>query len=85
VLLAEGGAPTTFQYRRIEPNYDRYWMPDSDAVVYLDPYEALLWFQSRGDECLNCPATTSDQLLMGLQPLVIRVNKSPAEAIAKTR
>lgn len=85
VLLTEGGAPTTFQYRRIEPNYDHYWMPDSDAVVYLDPYEALLWFQSRGDECLNCPATTSDQLLMGLQPLVIRVNKSPAEAIAKTR
>lgn len=85
VLLAEGGAPTTFHYRRIEPNYGRYWMPDSDAVVYLDPYEALLWFRSRGDECLNCPKSAGDQLLMGLQPLVIRVNKTPGEAIAKTR
>lgn len=85
VLLAEAGAPTTFHYRRIEPNYGRYWMPDSDAVVYLDPYEALLWFRSRGDECLNCPKSAGDQLLMGLQPLVIRVNKTPGEAIAKTR
>lgn len=85
VILADGGTPTTFHYRRIEPNYDRYWMPDSDAVVYLDPYEALLWFRSRGDECLNCPESTGDQILMGLQPLVIRVNKTPAEAIAKSR
>ncbi len=81
VLLAEGDGPTTFQYRRIEPNYDHYWMPDSDAVVYLDPHEALLWFRSRGDECLNCPQSTGDQLLMGLQPLVIRVNKSPVDAV----
>ena len=38
ILLVDQGAPTTFHYRRIEPNYDHYWMPDSDAVVYLDPY-----------------------------------------------
>jgi hypothetical protein len=83
--LADGGGPTTFHYRRIEPNYDHYWMPDSDAVVYLDPYEALAWFLSRGDECLNCPKSAGDRLLMGLQPLVIRVNKTPNEAIGRAR
>ncbi len=72
---ASGGGPSTFRYRRIEPSYDTYWAPDGDAVASLDPYEALLWHTTRGDECLNCSATFSEQIKMGLQALVIRVNK----------
>lgn len=84
-LLALGGdGPTEFQYRRVEANYDHYWMPDSDAGVSLDPHEAMLWYESRGDECLNCPSTTNDRILMGLQPLVIRVNKEAPTALAES-
>lgn len=46
--------PTAFHYRRLTPNYEHYWVPDADAVNSMDPYEAVLWFQSRGDQCLNC-------------------------------
>jgi ubiquinone/menaquinone biosynthesis C-methylase UbiE len=81
-LVVDSG-PTTFRYNRIRPNYDRYWMPDSDAVVTLDPYEAMQWFTSRGDSCLSCPKETSDQLLMGLPTLVIQVNKKQPAEIAK--
>jgi len=69
--------PTEFRYRRLEANYDEYWVPDSDATVSLDPHEAMLWHESRGDECLNCPSDLSGQLQIGFQPLVIRVNKPP--------
>ena len=82
-LMVGGGSPTTFRYNRIQPNYEHYWMPDSDAVVTLDPHEAMLWYTSRGDACLNCPKEISDQLLMGLSPLVIQVNKKPSAEFAK--
>jgi SAM-dependent methyltransferase len=72
VLVAQFG-PTRLRYRRLNPNYDKYWGPDSDAVNSIDVHEALLWFRSRGDECLNCPAVP---LLMGSMPLIIRVHKS---------
>jgi len=39
----------------------------------VDRYEAMLWFRSRGDECLNCGASGS-LLMMGI-PLVIRIHK----------
>ena len=54
------GGPTTLHYRRLTPNYDRYWMADSDAVNRLDQYETGLWFLSRGDECLNCKGRLHD-------------------------
>ena len=73
-----GGGPTTFLYRRLDPNFERYWVPDSDAVASLDPHEAMLWYTSRGDECLNCPKELGDRMMMGLQSLVIRVNKGDA-------
>jgi SAM-dependent methyltransferase len=64
--------PTRLRYRRLTPNYEKYWVQDSDAVNSIDSHEAMLWFQSRGDECLNCDGAA---LLMGFGPLVIRVNK----------
>lgn len=68
------GGPTKFHYRKIEPNYKEYWQPDSDAVNSLDRYEAMIWFLSRGDECLNCDGD-SGSVLMSPLPLVIRVHK----------
>jgi SAM-dependent methyltransferase len=65
--------PTRLRYRRLNPNYDQYWVPDSDAVNSIDNYEAMLWFRSRGDECLNCGGAS---LFMAPEPLIIRVHKS---------
>ncbi len=65
--------PTRLRYRRLAPNYETYWVPDSDAVNSIDRYEAFLWFTSRGDECLNCQ---DDSIFMGSGPLIIRVRKA---------
>jgi ubiquinone/menaquinone biosynthesis C-methylase UbiE len=63
--------PTRLHYTLLEPNYSHYWEPDSDALNDLDFYEMMLWFTSRGDECLNCGPMA---LLQG-EELVIRVHK----------
>jgi SAM-dependent methyltransferase len=71
--------PTTLHYRRLTPNYDKFWEGDSDAVTSLDRYEALLWFLSRGDECLNCGASNLFSAIAEhvTDPrLIIRVHKS---------
>jgi ubiquinone/menaquinone biosynthesis C-methylase UbiE len=64
--------PTALHYRPIAANYQVYWMPDSDAVNSIDMFEAYLWFRSRGDECLNCPAAP-ELIRTESMPLVMRV------------
>ena len=64
--------PTKLRYRRLTPNYEQYWVQDSDAVNSIDSHEAMLWFRSRGDECLNCQGGS---VLMGFMPLIIRDHK----------
>jgi SAM-dependent methyltransferase len=71
-LIANFG-PTKLRYRRLSPNYEKYWVPDSDAVNSIDRHEAMLWFRSRGDECLNCDDAA---LSLAPMPLIIRVHKS---------
>lgn len=72
--VAAAFGPTTLRYQRLTPNYDVYWQADSDAINSIDEYEALLWFTSRGDECLNCDPP-GGSVLMGPDPLIIRVHK----------
>jgi SAM-dependent methyltransferase len=74
--FAVTGSPTRLHYIRLTPNYKKYWMPDSDAVSSVDRYEAMLWFMSRGDECLNC-ATAFRSITEHVQDqrLLIRVRK----------
>jgi SAM-dependent methyltransferase len=48
-------SPTRFKYKKLNPNYKKFWMSDSDAVNSMDPYESIQWFVSRGDECLSHP------------------------------
>lgn len=67
-----GSGPTAFHYRRLIPNYNEYWVPDSDAVNSMDAFEAVLWFESRGDRCLSCPEGTK-KLTETPWVLVIRV------------
>jgi len=63
--------PTRLHYNPLTPNYEQYYLPDGDAINSLDRYEMALWFESRGDECLNC-----DGYLWQLgEALIIRVHK----------
>ncbi len=64
------GSPSRLHYRPLKANYEKYWMPDSDAINSLDRDEMRLWFTSRGDECLNC-----DGALWGMSELIIKVHK----------
>jgi SAM-dependent methyltransferase len=70
------GQPSTFRYHRLQPNFETYWEPDSDAVNSLDFYEMAMWFRSRGDECLSCDAGWHWVTQTG-NPLVIRIHKRP--------
>jgi SAM-dependent methyltransferase len=67
--------PTKLRYRRLTPNYEKYWVPDSDAVNSIDSHEAMLWFLTRGDECLNCEDASVLFPPVGV-PLIIRVHKT---------
>jgi SAM-dependent methyltransferase len=71
----EWSGPTQLRYRRIEPNFAEYWQPDSDAVNDLDEAEVAMWFESRGDTCLNCLPSGWRYIQRG-GPLVIRLNKA---------
>ena len=67
--------PTQLRYRRIEPNYKEYWQADGDAVNDLDEAEMAMWFESRGDTCLNC-LPGGWRYIQRWAPLVIRLNKA---------
>ncbi len=67
--------PTRLHYRLLEPNYKVYWQCDSDALNDIDRYEAMLWFRSRGDECLNCDGPAGSIWQKDIPGLVIRVRK----------
>jgi hypothetical protein len=66
--------PTTFHYTRLKPNYQQYWVRDSDAINSMDPYEMRLWFESRGDRCETWPA---GGIFGSAEALVIQVGSSP--------
>ena len=68
------GRPTTLRYRRLMPNFENYWEPDSDAVNSLDFYEMSVWFRSRGDECLTCERGLK-WLTQTKNPMIVRVHK----------
>lgn len=43
--------PRPLKYKRLKPNYDVYWQADSDACNSIDPFNVILWFESRGFVC----------------------------------
>jgi hypothetical protein len=71
--------PTRFKYRTLRPNYEKFWMSDSDAVNSMDGYEAILWFRSRGDEILH-PPTPLRQFLFRNGHIAVRIRK-PAKSV----
>lgn len=66
--------PMRLQYGTLTPNYEHLWVTDGDAAIALDPLEAIIWFRSRGDECLSHP-TTLRQTLIRSGGIVFRIRK----------
>ena len=73
--FAWNGRPTAFHYTALTPNYSHYWEADSDAVNSMDSFEAILWHESRGDQCVNFDGSVRKFFASG--PIIIRVNKKP--------
>lgn len=69
------GAETRLRYTAIAPNYTHYWVADADATVSLDTAEAMIWFESRGDDCVNCPETLKGTILIPHEALFIEVSE----------
>ena len=44
------------------------------AVNSMDPCEAIVWFTSRGDECLSCPSRSAQSLVRD-GALIFRIHK----------
>ena len=64
---ASWSGSTRLHYRLLQPNYKDYWEADSDALNDIDRNEAMLWFRSRGDECLNCQGLAGSPLMKRLR------------------
>lgn len=48
--------PLKFKCQPLTPNYTEYRITDADARWHMDPFEAILWFRSRGDQILSHPS-----------------------------
>lgn len=66
--------PLPLRYKKLEANYEIFWMADSDACCSIDPYEAVLWFSSRGHDCLS-HITAGAGFLVRSGPVIFRINK----------
>lgn len=66
--------PIPFHYKEIEPNYEIFWMSDSDAINSIDPYDAIVWFCSRGDVCLSYPSV-KNQFFVRTGGIVFQIKK----------
>lgn len=67
--------PVQLRFKKLDPNYETFWMSDSDACSSIDPYDVIHWFCSRGHECLNYN-TLLRQFLIRTGPLHFKVNKN---------
>jgi SAM-dependent methyltransferase len=67
--------PIHFCSCQIEPNYTEYRVTDADARHHMDPFDAILWFRSRGDRLLSHPDWLS-AFRVRAGTLVVKVIKS---------
>ena len=73
-LAAAPFGPTTLHYRAIEPNFETFHMPDSDAFQSIDCFEVRLWFETRGDRLLDGGAAAT-KLFAPCQAVAVEVRK----------
>lgn len=64
--------PTELRFERLQPDYETFWLSDSDAASRIDSHEGALFFHSRGYEVLAPGAQWFLQLLNRHGPVVVR-------------
>lgn len=64
--------PVPLYFERLHPDYETFWMADSDAAVSLDPFDVILWFRQRGDLVISHP-TLLAALASRNEALVIQI------------
>lgn len=69
--------PLRFYTRALTPNYSDYNVIDADARHHMDPFDAILWFRSRGDRVLSHPGWRR-QFFVRTRVLVIEICKRPS-------
>jgi SAM-dependent methyltransferase len=62
--------PTTLRFKRLRPDYETFWMSDSDAAARLDSHEGALFFHSRGYQVAS-PGPSALRQLMARHVAVI--------------
>jgi SAM-dependent methyltransferase len=67
-----GRAPTELRFERLTPDYQTFWMSDSDAASRIDSHEGCLFFASRGYDVLRSGPGAARQLLFRHGALVAR-------------
>lgn len=45
--------PQKLYYRKLNANYEKYWVNDADACNSIDPFHAILWFLKNDFNCLS--------------------------------
>ena len=63
--------PGPLHFERLRPDYETFWMADSDAAVSLDPFDLIQWFHSRNDEVLS-HSTLPAAFCSRSEPLIVR-------------
>lgn len=74
ILACLGIKPANLKYKELSPNFEIFWIQDSDAVNSLDPFDVIAWFSWRGDQCLN-KNTLIHKLFVRTGHLLFRINK----------
>ena len=72
--LRQNDQSLPLRYQKLKADYETFWMVDSDACSSIDPFDAIQWFQSRGDEVVSHP-TWRSAFLSRSEHLVVRVRK----------
>jgi SAM-dependent methyltransferase len=74
VRYSSVAGPVGLSYVSLRPNYQQFWMSDSDACNSLDPFDVIFWFESRGHPCLSHRGRRSRLLVRDLG-LIFRIGK----------
>ena len=68
-LTARG--PIELKFTALDPYHGPLWSADADACASIDSHEGILFFVSRGYQCLSHPRTAS-QILAGHDLVILR-------------
>lgn len=72
-----GDGPSRLRFVRLNANYDQFRGAGGDATTSFSCYELYLWFATRGDRCVNCPAEITVPIRDAIPDsiMVFQVNK----------